>query len=408
MPITLGCPSCGKRFRARDESAGKRVKCPFCQAAVAVPTADQAQAASAGTDEIPAMTMTPVEPITPHQPAGTGKSKDDVPFSFAPTPTPGPSPSPVAPASPMDWGATGLPPSAAPAAGSRAPSPPRPAPPPAPPRKDQAGKTSRPEQSPEESVAASWRKTRSGLRWVSFALFWFALLGLVPFGKLIYERAVGPLPQGEGQVKIEGYINDGSQDAVRVSAEEEINLLLYGVPILLGGLAMILGRLTCGAAPRNSGAKGLFVFSGLFALIAFTGLLTLPVASKAGYREIEGYARITAIVCGAVAEFWFLLALGASAATLRRPSAVRTVGFFALVVGLAALVVTIGWDSWLKYGEDLGRPKEPDADWLFYEEAAKMLGWILVIGVYSRAVRGVRLAIREFLEDARDRKAAVA
>ena len=41
MPITLGCPSCGKRFRARDESAGKKVKCPYCQAAVPVPTAEE-------------------------------------------------------------------------------------------------------------------------------------------------------------------------------------------------------------------------------------------------------------------------------------------------------------------------------------------------------------------------------
>ncbi len=398
MPITLGCPSCAKRFRARDESAGKRVKCPFCQAAVAVPTAESAQAAAAGTDEVPAMTLTPVEPITPHQPAAGGKSKADVPFSFSNTPTPASSPSPVAPASPMDWGTAGLPPPLPaepplPAARAAAPAAPAPV------RKGKGDRATDSGPSPEQHVAASWRKTRAGLGWVSFALFWFALLGMVPFGKLVYERAVGPLPQGEGQIKIEGYVNDDSRDAIRLSATDEINLLLYGVPILLGGLAMVLGRLTCGAAPRNSGAKGLFAFSGLFALIALVGLLTMPVASRAGFREIEGYARIAAIICGAVAEFWFLLALGASAATLRRPKAVRTVGFFAFIIGLAALVVTVGWDSWLKYGEDLGRPKEPDADWIFYEVAAKMLGWIFVIGVYSRAVGGVRRAIREFLED---------
>jgi hypothetical protein len=41
MPITLGCPSCGKRFRARDESAGKKVKCPYCQSAVQVPPPEE-------------------------------------------------------------------------------------------------------------------------------------------------------------------------------------------------------------------------------------------------------------------------------------------------------------------------------------------------------------------------------
>src|SRR5262249_61082132 len=53
MPITLGCPSCGKRFRARDESAGKRVKCPYCQAAVPVPSAEEAASAAAPTDVVP-------------------------------------------------------------------------------------------------------------------------------------------------------------------------------------------------------------------------------------------------------------------------------------------------------------------------------------------------------------------
>ena len=36
MPITVTC-SCGKRFRVRDEHAGKRGKCPSCGAAVTIP-----------------------------------------------------------------------------------------------------------------------------------------------------------------------------------------------------------------------------------------------------------------------------------------------------------------------------------------------------------------------------------
>ena len=38
MPITLICPSCGKKLRAKDEQAGKKVKCPACQNAIAIPT----------------------------------------------------------------------------------------------------------------------------------------------------------------------------------------------------------------------------------------------------------------------------------------------------------------------------------------------------------------------------------
>ena len=50
MPITLGCPSCGKRFRAREESSGKKVKCPFCQAAVPVPNSDESPSSGGPAD----------------------------------------------------------------------------------------------------------------------------------------------------------------------------------------------------------------------------------------------------------------------------------------------------------------------------------------------------------------------
>jgi hypothetical protein len=36
MPITISCP-CGKKLRVADEHAGKRVKCPACQAVSTVP-----------------------------------------------------------------------------------------------------------------------------------------------------------------------------------------------------------------------------------------------------------------------------------------------------------------------------------------------------------------------------------
>ena len=36
MPITFNCP-CGKMLRVPDENAGRRAKCPACNAVVAVP-----------------------------------------------------------------------------------------------------------------------------------------------------------------------------------------------------------------------------------------------------------------------------------------------------------------------------------------------------------------------------------
>jgi hypothetical protein len=38
MPIKITCSACGKSFNAPDAAAGKKVKCPGCQAVIAVPT----------------------------------------------------------------------------------------------------------------------------------------------------------------------------------------------------------------------------------------------------------------------------------------------------------------------------------------------------------------------------------
>src|SRR5215218_3038660 len=102
MPITLGCPSCGKRFRARDESAGKRVKCPFCQAAVPVPTSDEARSAGAPTETVPAAPPAPVPAATPDE-WGTSDPAPGPAFSLLaddpppPTAAPGRPPSRPAP-----------------------------------------------------------------------------------------------------------------------------------------------------------------------------------------------------------------------------------------------------------------------------------------------------------------------
>ena len=39
-----------------------------------------------------------------------------------------------------------------------------------------------------------------------------------------------------------------------------------------------------------------------------------------------------------------------------------------------------------------------DADTLLYEQAGLMLGWLLLVGLYWRAVRNVRVAAQEFLD----------
>lgn len=395
MPITLGCPSCGKRFRAREESSGKKVKCPFCQSAVPVPSSEEAQNAGAPTEVVPA----PGESGSP-PPLGT------LTFS-GPSSTPGPVPA----ASPDAWGASEpvKPLALADESQPFAPLPPlgagaRPKLLPPPPGAGKPARTTKPARSPEEQAISAWKKARGGLFWVQFALVWFALIAIVPVGKIVYERAVGALPKGDGAdwVKIDGVLNTPGADAIQLAKEDLLNMLVYGLPIIIGGLAFAFGRVTAGAAPRNSGAKGLFAFSGLITLLALAGYLTAVVCERVAYREYASYGLWTARIGGALGEFWFLLALAATAATLRRPAAVRTVGLFALVVGLAVAVYFLGWDLYLqKIGPEIGRPKtvEPGSDWLFYEAAVTLLGWLVLIGTYWRAVGGVRAAIKEHVRD---------
>ena len=90
----------------------------------------------------------------------------------------------------------------------------------------------------------------------------------------------------------------------------------------------------------------------------------------------------------------------------KRPKAARAVGGFALLLGFVYLVATVGWEQYGRHGAEIGRPRPLDADWRFYEEAAKMLGFLFVVGSYWRAVGAVRHAIRLHVEDIEDGKPA--
>ena len=37
MPISLSCPECAKPLRVKDESAGKKIRCPSCETIILVP-----------------------------------------------------------------------------------------------------------------------------------------------------------------------------------------------------------------------------------------------------------------------------------------------------------------------------------------------------------------------------------
>jgi hypothetical protein len=71
MPILIQC-SCGKQLQAKEEHAGKRVKCPACGAVVDVPTARTAVEPAAGIAPPPSP-----RPAPPPQPALARRFEDE-------------------------------------------------------------------------------------------------------------------------------------------------------------------------------------------------------------------------------------------------------------------------------------------------------------------------------------------
>jgi predicted Zn finger-like uncharacterized protein len=66
MPIVVACPSCQTRLKVPDQSAGKKVKCPKCSAAIDVPLT--------GNEQIPDTPAAPgpAAPATGSAPAANG------------------------------------------------------------------------------------------------------------------------------------------------------------------------------------------------------------------------------------------------------------------------------------------------------------------------------------------------
>ncbi len=400
MSMTLSCPSCSKRFKIREESIGKRVRCPYCAETISTPTAEEKAIAGAPTAPIPPEVLPPsaagLKPtITPPAAAPVASS---VEWGASDTPAP-PAPVPMAPPSfPHATEPAPLSELSAPVfnRGSRTATQ-RPNAKP-----DRYAPSNTP--TPEQLLAPQWSRVRAGLCWVLFGLFLLALPGFVGFAKAIAQRSGTELPQGPGNdwVSIPGYINSSEPNSVVMTKPELLDAAAYGLPVILGLLFMGLGRLLCGAAPRTSGAKGVFTFSGLFTFVALAGLLAGVVCDRYPLEGGKGivwaaYAWTAFLIALVTAEFWFLTGLTASGVNLKRPGVARAVGFAAFIAMLCVTAATIGWAIYTEHYRTI--PISNDTR--VYEQAAIMLGWLLLIGAYWRAVRGVRGAIAELLENAR-------
>jgi len=251
-------------------------------------------------------------------------------------------------------------------------------------------------RSADPLAISGWRKARGGLFWVLCGLLVLTLPGFVGFAKAVCVRAGIDLPQGpgDGWLSISGYINSPDPNSVRMSKEEIFDLLVYGGPMVLGGVLLAFGRITCGAVPRSSGGKGMFALSGLFTLIAVASLIAAIGCDKLLFKEEYQYARYAFLISALAAEFWCLTGMAVCGIALKRPKAARSVGMVGMAVAFVAAAATIGWMLYVKQYRSV--PVTDTAK--MYEQAAAMLGWLLVVGTYWRAVRSVRGAVSELVE----------
>ncbi|HET6573498.1 MAG TPA: hypothetical protein VFG68_07845 [Fimbriiglobus sp.] len=409
MPIKVTCPKCQGVLHAPDDAGGKRGKCPTCGTVLAIPAEGGSSA-----DLPPPEPFRASEPLP--EPAGTHRS------SFGAIPRP-PDVEPRRPAT-----------------GSRLPAPPAFAP--AEPRKP-ADPFAKPGKRavagiPGQGLVRAWRRARRGLGWVQLALFLF-LIGAVGYAGIAVADTLGvKLPsQDPGYLKLEG-----------LSSDTEIRVGVLLIPAVLGVLACTIGRFGVSNAPRSSFAKGLSTVAAVASLIVLLGVVAIlvpvgvqvaqgfvpqgflppPTGANANQPDVlelavpmprqflpaddpNGMAQrigmTLAVIFGVMAEVWFVTALGRMGAALHDVRLGSRATRFVVLVGLAIVVVLIGWAAFEIYPRDMNQlvadHVQPQWDKLGDSKPAVVWGLIGLAGLvywlmYTRMVGAARRAIREWLE----------
>ncbi len=339
MPITLICSQCQKPFAARDESAGRKVRCPACGAILAVP-APKGSTASAGPPS------SQQDFSLPPPPPGRASGGDD--FNFAGQRQAPDTIQPDLVADPPRAASSGFP--------GRNPQPSR-------------GDDADTQMFAEED-AGKWRAARRGLSRMQWAAFLFFMPILAEFGTLIYKVLMTEDDGGLG----EGYLDIG------LTLDQEI---LLGVAAIFGGLGVLLnffGKFSACSAPRASMAGRTLAGSFFFYLIALVGVgivvaahitaQQMPVAEENRPQQLEWYIPafdevpeealakasplnqdwFPAVPVGAhlfviglfMSEILLLLGLAQMGAALHERRAGNGVGRIVSLLGLTALVGTLG------------------------------------------------------------------
>lgn len=358
MPITLNCPKCHKPFRVRDESVGGKVRCPMCAAVLQVP-ASLAPVSHLGFDA-PPQDVDPAEMSNIHRPladdvaaqpasslddllmGGAGRRTSGGGFSPGETALPAPpsikmrGPSPVAPQPKK-------PEIVPPANVFQAPPAPAPAPAPKPAPKHGPRPASMLQQelrpvSSSDDPTAGWRKVRGGLKLIRWGLY----LWLVPIACAI-GHAAWAVKDSEAALKVAPTI----LKLEGVPAWQEWIAAYTALPIGLGVLLLLWGRLKCAKVPAEANARGLIRVAAFCTVVAaLTGAIGIAASlpALAGKLNLPSQVGPTALAIyfptAIMADICTLLFIGQIGWPLSQPQLQRKVaGFFAFALFAPAAIV---------------------------------------------------------------------
>lgn len=423
MPIKVTCPKCAGVLHAPDDAGGKRGRCPTCGTVLNIPAASS----SPGFPESPLTRESGMG--FPAGGGGGGKrgmlDDDEPPPVTAPLPGRGSAMggakrpgfgSAAAAASPGTYGladdpkkrSSRLPSQAFGADEAKKPRvPPMPVP----------GQSNRPfpaaGDEPLEDQGAGWKKVRGGLGWIRFGVVFLVLAALVPAGIKAYETFSKPLPDK----------SPGMLGVADLSQATEIRMLAPAIPLVLGALFVLLGRMKVAGAPRSSFSRGIAraasstTLLGVGALIA--AAVPVGIAIKHGELQTEFFPKddlfgilqrfglVGGIAALLIAEIYFVFALGRMGAALGSPVLSGRATRFSLLAGLAFLGLLSFAMGWTEYRAEILQwfavQVQPQLDKLGNNKPviySAIPGAVaLVVGFcYLRLVGGGRRAIRDWQE----------
>jgi hypothetical protein len=275
-----------------------------------------------------------------------------------------------------------------------------------------------------------WQSAARGLRWMQIGVVLLALGLVATSGVSIFGAYAGQsLADKPGLLKWDG-----------LSQLNELRFATFAVPVLLGSIAIALGRWGFVLVPSATMARGAARWSLLFTMLAVVGVLALLGMVTLGMKDgfipdihpkgvalaaettlaaritdylgitlmpgsempgiVQRFGLVALLICGKFAELFFGCALGRVGSSLRDPCAGRVTGTYA-IFAFVATAIAFGLLAYELFGTGTAKTVWAPKWWEMPTNlrtaivAGTAIGLVLIGSfMYLRMLGGVRRACR--------------